>query len=176
MNTNNAITTYLKHNPKIQQEFAVILYQKIKETVIPEWQEAFYTLSLQDCIDYIYNLTINRTYDGYVREKSVVNDGLAKLFPHISFEESPPELDHAGDIDYIGFVDQQKAFGLQIKPITAKSNFGNYSISDRMKASFQNFEDDYGGKVFILYSLDGEIANKDVITAIQAEITRLQKN
>jgi hypothetical protein len=25
------------------------------------------------------------------------------------------------------------------------------------------------------YSLDGEIANKDVITAIQAEITRLQK-
>ncbi|HNI45286.1 MAG TPA: MjaI family restriction endonuclease [Chitinophagales bacterium] len=174
----NAVTDG-KHHTKVTHEslteLGTRLYSKIVTIVIPEWQEAFNTLSLQDCIDYVYNLTINITYDGYVREKSVVNDGLAKLFPHIKFEESPPELDHAGDIDYIGFVDQQKAFGLQIKPITAKSNFGNYSISDRMKTSFQDFEDDYGGKVFILYSLDGEIANKDVITAIQAEITRLQK-
>ena len=71
------------------------LYEKITEVVIPEWQEAFSKLSEKDCIDYIYNLTINRTYDGYIREKSVVNDGLVKEFPAIRFEESPPELDHA---------------------------------------------------------------------------------
>lgn len=173
----NAVTNG-KHHTKVTHEslaeLGTRLYCKIVETVIPEWQEAFNTLSLQDCIDYIYNLTINRTYDGYVREKSVVNDGLAKLFPHIRFEESPPELDHAGDVDYMGFVGQ-KAFGLQVKPITAKANFGNYSISDRMKASFQDFEDDYGGKVFMIYSLDGEIANKEVIDAIRTEIKRLQK-
>ena len=52
----------------------------------------------------IYNLTINRTYDGYMREKSVVNDGLAKTFPDVLFEESDPELDHAGDIDYVAKV------------------------------------------------------------------------
>ena len=34
------------------------LYVKITEIVIPEWQEAFNQLTLQDCIDYIYNLTI----------------------------------------------------------------------------------------------------------------------
>ena len=61
------------------------LYAKITTFVIPEWEEAFKTLTLQDCIDYIYNLTINRTYDGFIREKSVVNDGLAKIFPDLVF-------------------------------------------------------------------------------------------
>ena len=149
------------------------LHEKIIEVVIPEWQEAFRSLTLQDCIDYIHNLTINRTYDGYIREKSVVNDGLAKVFPFVKFEESPSELDHAGDIDYLGYVGD-KAFGIQIKPVTAKSNFGNYSISERMKASFQDFETDYGGKVFIIFSLDGEIANENVLKSIETEIERLK--
>lgn len=149
------------------------LHDKIIEVVIPEWQEAFRNLTLQDCIDYIRNLTINRTFDGYIREKSVVNHGLAKIYPSVKFEESPSELDHAGDIDYLGYVGEN-AFGIQIKPVAAKSNFGNYSISERMKNSFQDFEDDYGGKVFIVFSLDGEIANKDILPQIETEIERLK--
>ena len=66
-----------------------------------------------------------------------------------------------------------KAFGIQIKPVTAKSNFGGYSATERMKASFADFEEKFGGKVFVVFSLDGEIANKDVITEIQKEIERL---
>ncbi len=61
------------------------LYEKITEVVIPEWQDAFSKLTKEDCTDYIYNLTINRTFDGYLREKSVVNDELAKRFPNIRF-------------------------------------------------------------------------------------------
>ena len=148
------------------------LYTKITTFVIPEWEEAFKTLTLQDCIDYIYNLTINRTYDGFIREKSVVNDGLAKIFPNLVFQESDPELDHAGDIDYIAKVGN-KAIGIQIKPVTANANFGGYSLSERMKASFQCFTEQYGGKVFIVYSLKGEIANKEVIKDIETEIKRL---
>ena len=91
----------------------------------------------------------------------------------MSFEESPSELDHAGDIDYLGYVKENNAFGVQIKPVTAQSNFGNYSISERMKASFESFERDYKGKVFIVFSLDGEIANIEVIDQIKNEITRL---
>ena len=128
--------------------------------------------TLQDCIDYIYNLTINRTFDGFLREKSVVNDGLAKIFPEVVFEESDLELDHAGDIDYIAKVGN-KAFGIQIKPVTARANFGNYSATERMKASFADFEEKFGGKVFIVFSLDGEIANKEIVNEIQKEIDRL---
>jgi hypothetical protein len=155
------------------QELGERLYEKITEVVIPEWQAAFAQLTLQDCIDYIFNLTINRTFDGFLHEKSVVNDGLAKIFPEITFEESDPELDHAGDIDYIAKVGE-KAFGIQIKPVTAKANFGNYSATERMKASFADFEEKFGGKVFVVFSLDGEIANKEVLKEIQEEITKLK--
>ena len=149
------------------------LYEKIQTFVIPDWQEAFSQLTLQDCIDYIYNLTINRTYDGYIREKSVVNDGLAKKFPNVVFKESDPELDHAGDIDYVAEVGNYQ-FGIQIKPVTANANFGGYSLSERMKASFNDFTEKYGGKVFIVYSQKGEIANTEVIDSIREEIERLQ--
>jgi hypothetical protein len=171
-------TTYGKNTFKVTkeslEELGERLYEKITEVVIPEWQESFNSLTKQDCYDYIYNLTINRTFDGFLREKSVVNDGLAKIFTEVKFEESPSELDHAGDIDYLGFVTENSAFGIQIKPVTAQSNFGNYSVSERMKASFESFEQDYKGKVFIVFSLDGEIANKEVIKEIEMEIERQQ--
>jgi hypothetical protein len=72
----------------------------------------------------------------------------------------------------MGYVGS-RAFGVQIKPVTARSNFGNYSPSERMKANFNAFEAAFGGKVFIVFSLVGEIANREVIPQIQLEINRL---
>ncbi len=164
----------VKITKKVLEELGERLYVKITEIVIPEWQEAFRQLTLQDCIDYIYNLTIKRTYDGFYREKSVVTEILEKKLSDVKFVESEPELDHAGDIDYLGYVGK-KAFGIQIKPVTAKANFGNYSPSERMKASFREFERKYGGKVFIVFSIDDEITNKEVLKDIEAEIDRLKK-
>lgn len=168
-----------KHSSKITreslEELGERLYAKITEVVIPEWTQVFNSLTREDCIDYIYNLTINRTYDGYLREKSVVNDELAKIFPDLQFEESDPELDHAGDVDYIARVGEH-AIGIQIKPITAQGNPGGYSLTERMQASFQDFKESFGGKVFIVFSKggkDGKIANPEVIEAIRQEIDRL---
>lgn len=149
------------------------LYTKMTELVIPQVQDAINNITEQDCLDYVYNLTINRTYDGYQREKSVVNDGLAKVFKDVEFIESDPELDHAGDIDYVAKVGSSQ-IGIQIKPVTAKANFGGYSLSERMKTSFDSFTEKYGGKVFVVYSLDGEVANKEVIDSISKEIQRLK--
>jgi len=175
---------YTKKKEKVKitketlDELGERLYAKISEVVIPEWTTAFEDLTLQDCKDYIYEVTIVRTYDGFLLEKSVINDGLAKVFPNIEFEESDPELDHAGDIDYIGKVGD-KAFGIQIKPITANANFGNYKITERMSASFQDFEEKYGGKVFVIFSTrTGDkkvIVNKEVLEEIKVEIDRLAK-
>jgi len=163
----------IKITKEVLEELGERLYTKIKKVVIPEWTEAFNQLTLQDCIDYIYNLTINRTYDGFIREKSVIEDNLAKKFKDVNFIQSDPELDHAGDIDYLGFVNE-KAFGIQIKPVTSKANFGNYSPSERMKASFDDFTEKYGGKVFLVYSIDDKIKNEEVINDISAEIERLK--
>ena len=99
---------------------------------------------------------------------------MAKEFPSLLFEETDPELDHAGDIDYIARIGN-KAIGIQIKPITAASNFSTYKPSERMQKNFDNFKAQYGGSVFIVYSQKGEIANKEVLDAIRKEIERLGK-
>lgn len=167
----------IKITKKTIEELGERLYAKITEVVIPEWTEAFKDLTLEDCKEYIYQVTIVRTFDGFLLEKSVINDGLSKIFPEVKFEESDPELDHAGDIDYIGKVGS-KAFGIQIKPITANANFGNYKITERMSRSFQAFEKKYGGKVFVIFSKRNgnkkEIINKEVIEEIKNEIDRLK--
>lgn len=172
-NANTDGKTPSKITKESLEELGERLYVKIKEIVIPEWTEAFNQLTLQDCVDYIFNLTINRTYDGFIREKSVIEDNLAKEFPNVKFAESAPELDHAGDIDYLGWVGK-KAFGIQIKPITAKANFGNYSATERMRASFDDFTKKFGGKVFIIFCEKEEIKNEEVIEEIRKEIKRLK--
>src|SRR4030043_2074004 len=135
-NAYTAAKSPTKITPECLRELGERLYEKITEVVIPEWQAAFSQLTLQDCIDYIYNLTINRTFDGFIREKSVVTGTLEKKFLDVKFVESEPELDHAGAVDYLGYVSNQ-AFGIQIKPVTAQASFGNYSPSERMRASFR---------------------------------------
>lgn len=173
----NAFTN-TKHSIKVTQEILTELgqrlYEKITEIVAPQLREALATLTLQDCIDYVYELTIYRTFDGYLVEKSIVYDILAKKFPDIVFEETNPDLDHAGDVDFIGKVGN-KAFGLQIKPITAQASMGNFSITARMEQSFRDFEHQYGGKVFIVFSVDGKIYNKEIIEHIRKEIERLKQ-
>ncbi|MDP2166898.1 MAG: MjaI family restriction endonuclease [Thermodesulfovibrionales bacterium] len=165
--------TPIKVTKEILTELGIRLYEKITQVVVPEWTEAFSQITLQDCIDFVYEVTIHRTYDGFIREKSVVNDYLAKKFPAIKFEESDPELDHAGDIDYLGWVGE-RAFGIQIKPITAQSSFGNYSVSERMKASFEEFTERFCGKGFIIFCEEKKIKNEEVLRAIEAEVARLK--
>ncbi|MDR2138206.1 MAG: hypothetical protein LBP50_01455 [Tannerella sp.] len=48
------------------------------------------------------------------------------------------------------------------------------AATERMKASFADFGERFGGKVFVVFSLDGEIANKEIIREIAAEIERLK--
>jgi hypothetical protein len=164
----------IKMTKEVFTELGQRLYEKITEIVTPQLREALATLTLQDCIDYVFNLTIHRTFDGYLAEKSVDHDTLAKRFPDIIFEETNPDLDHAGDIDFIGRVGN-KAFGLQIKPITAQASLGNFSATARMEQSFRDFEQQFSGKVFIVFSVEDRIQNKEIIDQIAAEILRLKK-
>jgi hypothetical protein len=167
----------VKVTKEILNELGDRLYDKITEVVIPEWTEAFKQITKQDCYDYVYEVTIPRTFDGFLTEKSVINDFLARHFPEVVFEESDADLDHSGDVDYIGRVGD-KAFGIQIKPVTSNANFGNYKLSERMQANFESFEEKYGGKVFIIFSSKvgnkKEVKNKEVLDEITAEIERLK--
>jgi hypothetical protein len=163
----------VKVDDNLIQEIGQRLYEKLKSVVMPEWTRAFEDITLEDCVEYIYEVTLSRTYDGFIREKSVVHDNLAKEFPEVVFEESDSDLDHAGDVDYIGKVGYRQ-FGIQIKPITAHFTIGGMKMSDRMKNSFDSFTAEFGGKVFIVFSEREEIKNKEVVEEIRKEIARLK--
>ena len=163
----------VKVDDNLIQEIGQRFYEKLKSVVMPEWTRAFEDITLEDCVEYIYEVTLSRTYDGFIREKSVVHDNLAKEFPDVVFEESDSDLDHAGDVDYIGKVGYRQ-FGLQIKPITAHFTIGGMKMSDRMKNSFDSFTAEFGGKVFIVFSEREEIKNKEVVDEIRKEIERLK--
>ena len=165
----------IKITQTLLKELGERLYVKLKEIVIPDIKSVINTLTLDDCVEYVFDLTLHRTFDGFMTEKSIVNDSLKKQFNNINFEESDPKLDHAGDIDFLGWINKTTAIGIQIKPVTANANLGNYSVTARMEKSFQNFKEKYGGKVFIIYSKDNEIANKEILTEIKKEINRLIK-
>ncbi len=157
---------------EILKELGERLFSDLKDMMPQEGAFALQQVTKQDCINYIRTLTINRNFHGYMRQPSVVFDNLAHQFPNVRFEDSEPETEHSCDIDFLGHVGD-KAFGLQIKPVTAKANFGNYSPSDRMRASFQDFTEQFGGKVFLVYSLKGEVANAEVVQQIALEVGRL---
>jgi len=107
-------------------------------------------------------------------QKSVVNDGLAKFFTDVVFEEINLELDdYVSDIDYVTQIGN-RTIGIQIKSVTAEYEIENYSATERMSACLKAFEEEFGGKVFVVFSLDGEIANKDVVAEIETEIDRLR--
>jgi hypothetical protein len=161
-------------DPSIVIDLGENLYSKLKRNKNTEFEERIAELTVDDCFDYVYDFTINRAFGGSIPRKSVIEDNLAKEFPNVRFEESDPELDHAGDIDYLGWVGK-KAFGIQIKPVTSKSNFDNYSASERMRASFINFTKQYGGQVFVVYSIDDKIKNVEVVVQIAAEIGLLKR-
>ena len=51
----------------------------------------------------------------------------------------------------------------------------NYSATERMRASFDDFTKKLGGNVFIVFCIDDKIKNEEVTGQIAAEIKRLSQ-
>ena len=86
------------------------LFIKITEVLTAEIAE----ITEQDCINYIYNLVINRTYDGYVTEIKTIYGQLEKEL-NIKIHPASDEWDRLFNVDF--YIEINKKFiGLQIKP------------------------------------------------------------
>jgi len=150
------------------------LYTKITEVIQSEVAD----VTEQDCIDYMMQLVIDRTYDGYVTEIQTIYGQLQEILK-VKIEPSPDEWDRLFNIDF--FIKIGKYFiGLQIKPVS----FGNSAqlpeiIKEKniQEETHKHFTEGFGGKVFYIYSIKNgerkEVYNKEVIDEIAAEIKRL---
>jgi hypothetical protein len=148
------------------------LYVKLSEVV----QNELESIEEQECIDYAYNLVLNRTYEGYRSEIDTVYGQLEELL-EVKIYPAPDEWDRLYNVDFYIEV-EGKYIGLQIKPTTFEHTFEDYKWKDMQRASHLKFQEKFGGKVFTVFSIKSgkkkEIYNKEVIEEIKKEIKRLQ--
>lgn len=71
------------------------LFVKITEVIQSEVAE----VSEQDCIDYMIQLVIDRTYDGYVTEIQTMYGQLEKMLG-VKIESAPDEWDRLFNVDF----------------------------------------------------------------------------
>lgn len=150
------------------------LYTKISEVVQAEVKE----ISEQDCVEYILNLVINRTFDGYMTEIETIYGQLGKILQE-KIEPAPDEWDRLFNVDFYIKINE-KYIGIQIKPVNEGVQlpqiFKERAIQEETHSKFTEV---FGGKVFYIFStkINGkkEIVNKEIIEEIKQEIERLKK-
>ncbi len=149
------------------------LYIKISEVLVAEIDE----ITEEDCVNYIKELVINRTYDGYIREIKTIYEQLQDIL-EVKIEPAPDEWDRLFNVDFYIKINN-KYIGLQIKPISQVSSIPEiYKERGIQYKSHVEFTEKYGGKVFYLFSCkQGDkkiIANVEVIDEIKTEIKNLR--
>lgn len=148
------------------------LYIKISEVLVAEIDE----ITEEDCINYIKELVIDRTYDGYVREIKTIYEQLQEILK-VKIEPAPDEWDRLFNVDF--FIEiNGKYIGLQIKPVSQVSSIPEiYKERGIQHKSHIEFTKQYGGKVFYLFSCkQGDkkiVVNTEVIDEIKNEIDLL---
>ena len=150
------------------------LYIKITEVIVSEVEN----ITEKDCVDYMFNLVINRTYDGYHTEIETIYGQLAEQLD-CNIEAAPDEWDRGYNVDFFIKVNE-RFIGLQIKPISDVSHISRiYTERDLQKATHAKFKDKFGGNVFYVFSKkendNKKIHNTEVLEEIRAEINRLSK-
>lgn len=150
------------------------LYIKITEVIQSEVEE----ITEQDCIDYMTQLVIDRTFDGYMTEIKTVYGQLEKELG-VKIEPAPDEWDRLYNVDFF-IKTGNKFIGIQIKPINQGIQLSQiFKEKDLQLKSHERFTKKYDGKVFYIFSSKvgdkKEIKNKEVIDEIKQEIERLKE-
>lgn len=149
------------------------LYVKITEVISAEVEE----ITEEDCINYMFNMVINRTFDGYVTEIKTIYGQLQQILGY-KIKPAPDEWDRLFNVDF--FIEISKRFiGLQIKPVNNVSHIPQiYKERSLQEETHNKFKEQFGGKVFYIFSMKSGnkkvIQNTEVIEEIQKEIDRLE--
>nr|MBN2277643.1 MjaI family restriction endonuclease [candidate division Zixibacteria bacterium] len=150
------------------------LYAKITEVLVAEIDD----ITEEDCIKYIYNLVINRTYDGYTTEIRTIYGQLQEILG-VKIRPAPDEWDRLYNVDFFITV-KGRHIGLQIKPASNVSHIAQiFKERELQKNTHANFFKKYGGNVFYVISVKKDkskfIQNTEVIDEIKKEIKRLEQ-
>jgi len=156
------------------EELGRRLYIKITEVCQAEIE----SVEEKDCINFITNLVINRTYDGYQSEIQTIYGQLQEALG-VKVEPAPDEWDRGYNVDFFIKVNDYY-IGLQIKPAGYAYIPQIINELEFQKRTHKKFTEKYGGKVFYIISVkEGKkkiIYNPEVIEELKEEIKRSQQN
>lgn len=149
------------------------LYIKITEVISAEVEE----ITEEDCINYMFNLVINRTFDGYMTEIKTIY-GQLQQFLDCKIEPAPDKWDRLFNVDFFIKVNNQ-FIGLQIKPVNDVSHIPQiYKERTLQENTHKQFKEKYGGSVFYIFSIKSGnkkvIQNIEIVEDIKSEINRLE--
>ena len=149
------------------------LYIKLSEVI----QNELHSITEQECIDYAYNLIINRTYEGYITEIETIYGQLESAVER-KIEPASDEWDRTYSVDFYIKI-KETYLGIQIKPISSGQALNQYQWIEMHMVNHQRFEQNFTGRVFFVYSMKSEskkkrIYNIEVIEQIREEIARLE--
>jgi len=154
------------------EELGRRLYIKITEVCQAEIE----SIEEEDCINFIVNLVINRTYDGYQSEIQTIYGQLQEALG-VKVEPAPDEWDRGYNVDFFIKVND-RYIGLQIKPAGYAYIPQIINELEFQKRTHNKFTAKFGGKVFYIISVkEGKkriIYNPEVIEELKEEIKRLQ--
>ena len=155
------------------EELGRKLYVKITEVIQAEVND----ITEQDCIDYMKQLVINRTFEGYMTEIQTIYGQLQNLL-NIKIDPAPDEWDRLYNVDFFIKIGE-KYIGLQIKPVNNALQIPEIHKEYALQAeTHKKFKAKFGGSVFYIYSekVNGKkvIANEEVVEDIKKELERLK--
>lgn len=148
------------------------LYAKISEQLRAEVD----AITEEDCLQYVHDVVIRRTYEGYLTEKRTVYEQLEQALGE-KLHPASDDWDRRYNVDF--FIPVGNRFiGIQIKPVTYSQTPELYRWQGWMQRSHQRFEEEQGGEVFIVFSVTEKggrkrILNPEVIDQIRNELRRL---
>lgn len=155
------------------EELGKKLYIKITEVIHAEVED----VSEQDCVDYMLQLVIDRTFDGYMTEIKTIYGQLENEL-QIKIEPASDEWDRLFNVDFFIKI-KDHYIGIQIKPVNQGIQLSQIFKEKSLQIkSHERFTEKYGGKVFYIFSSKigerKEIRNQEVIAEIKQEIERLK--
>jgi len=170
----NAVQKKKKGN-KITREYITELGRRLYIKLTEVVQNELESIEEDECIDYAYNLVLNRSYEGYRTEVTTVYGQLESILG-LKIQAAPDEWDRAYNVDFFIQIND-KYVGLQIKSVSGLA-LDHYRWETMHETNHQKFKNKYGGRVFFIYSRKvnktPRIDNVDVINEIRTEIDRLQ--
>lgn len=166
---------YYQHykNESELHEIGIKLYQKIQDNIIPE----IYAITENDCINYMKNLVIRRTFEGRRTRFLILNTellkGTGKEFNYLPDHEEDWRF-RTYQIDYYHYDKERNILiGIKVAPLSLLTSQNIYAIKTRedIEHTHRDSEEKNVGYFFILYYENKgrlvKISNQEIIEKIR---------